>query len=128
MIFCLSLLFGIIACNTMIRSHISRSLSAPGSLSVYKFSLRYPHKIGCLVMRIKQKVINNNLSKMKNKILLIRLQGNNRDSVPKSGKWKSRIAPGQLNKFPGHYFLKCNQWTKLEEYIIYTDIQRLSTA
>ena len=33
-------------------SHKQLTLSAPASLSVYKFSLHYPHKISCLVMRI----------------------------------------------------------------------------
>ena len=54
------------------------TLSSPGSLSVYKFSLYYPHKISCLVMRIKQMIIHSNLSKMKDKILLTCLQGNKR--------------------------------------------------
>ena len=52
--FCLSLLFGKTACKAMMQSHILRSLSAPASSSVCKFSLRYPHKTSCLVMRIKQ--------------------------------------------------------------------------
>ena len=33
------------------------TLSTQGSLSVYKFSLHCPHKISCLVMRIKQMII-----------------------------------------------------------------------
>ena len=43
------------------------TFSAPASLSVCKFSLHYPHKISCLVMRTKPLIINSNLSKMKNK-------------------------------------------------------------
>ena len=45
------------------------TLWAPASLSVCKFSLHYPHKISCLVMRIKHMIIQSNLSEMKNKIL-----------------------------------------------------------
>ena len=51
------------------------------SLSACKFSLHYPHKISCLVVRIKQLIIHSNLSKMKNKILPTCLQGNYRDSL-----------------------------------------------
>ena len=43
-------------------------------LSVCKLSLHYPHKISCLVMRIKEMIIHSNLSKMKNKILQTCLQ------------------------------------------------------
>ena len=45
-------------------------------LSVSKISLYHSYKIPCLVMRIKQMIIHSNLSKMKNKILPICLQGN----------------------------------------------------
>ena len=31
----------------------------------FKFSLHFPHKLSCLVMRIKQLIIHSNLSKMK---------------------------------------------------------------
>ena len=37
------------------------------TLSACIFSLHYPHKIGCLVMRIKQLMIHTKLSKMKSK-------------------------------------------------------------
>ena len=57
------------------------TLSAAASLSVCKFSLHYPHKTSCLVMRIKQLIIQNNLSKMKNNILPTSLQDNCRDSL-----------------------------------------------
>ena len=56
-------------------------LSVPATLTVCKFSLYYPYKISCLVMRIQQMTIHNNLSKMKNKILPTCLQGNYRDSL-----------------------------------------------
>ena len=56
----------------------SLTLSGPVSLSVYKFSLHYPHKTSCLVMRIKQMIIHNNLSKIKSKILPTCLQRNYR--------------------------------------------------
>ena len=36
------------------------TLSAPASLSVCKFSLHYPHKISCLIMRIKKMIIHSN--------------------------------------------------------------------
>ena len=44
--------------------------------------LYFPHKIGFWVMRIKQMIIHSNLStcKMRNQILQICLQGNDRDS------------------------------------------------
>ena len=45
---------------------IGLTLSAPASLSVCKFSVHYPHKTSCLVMRKQQVVINSNLSKIKN--------------------------------------------------------------
>ena len=45
------------------------TLLAPACLSVCKFSLYYPYKISCLVMRIKQMVILGNVSKRKNSIL-----------------------------------------------------------
>ena len=57
------------------------TLSAPTSLSVCKFSLHYPHKIGCLRMRIKQMIIHSNLYKMKNKIPPTCLQRNYRDRL-----------------------------------------------
>ena len=57
------------------------TLSAPASLSVCKFSLYYPRKRSCLVMRIKRMVIYRNISKMKNKILPTSLRGNFRDSL-----------------------------------------------
>ena len=56
-------------------------LLAPFHLSVCKFSLHFPHKISCLVMRIKQMIIHSNLSEMKNKILQTCLQGYNRNSL-----------------------------------------------
>ena len=37
------------------------TVSAPASLSECKFSLHYPHKISCLLMRIRQMNIHNNL-------------------------------------------------------------------
>ena len=38
------------------------TLSTPASLSVCKFSAHYPHKISCSVMRIKQLILDRNLS------------------------------------------------------------------
>ena len=46
---------------------ITLSVSAPAALSVCKFSLHYPHKIGCFVMRIKQIIIHSSLARVKNK-------------------------------------------------------------
>ena len=46
------------------------------SLSVFKFSIHYPHKIRCLVMRIKQVSIHD-ISQMDNKIPPTYLQGDN---------------------------------------------------
>ena len=60
--------------------------SATASLSVYIFSLHYPCKISCLVMRIKQMIIHSKLSKMKDKTLRTCLQGNFRDSSREFGK------------------------------------------
>ena len=37
------------------------------SLRLCKFSLHHPHKISCLVMRIRQMIIHGNLSVLKNK-------------------------------------------------------------
>ena len=51
------------------------------TLSVCEFSLHYPHKVSCLVMRIKKLIIHRKLSKMKNKILPTCLQGNYRNSL-----------------------------------------------
>ena len=55
--------------------------SAPASLTVCKFSLQQPHKISCLVVRIKHLIVLSNLSKMKNNILTTCLQGNCRESL-----------------------------------------------
>ena len=60
---------------------VGQPFLAQANLSVCKFSLRYPHKISCLVMRIKQMIIHRKLSKMKNKILPTCLQGNYGDSL-----------------------------------------------
>ena len=49
--------------------------------SVCKFSLHYPHKISCLVMRIKLLIIHSNLFKLKNKIFPTCLQGNYRERL-----------------------------------------------
>ena len=54
---------------------------SPKQWSVCKFSLYYPHKIDCLVMRIKQMIIQNNWSEMENKTLPNCLQWNYRDSL-----------------------------------------------
>ena len=53
----------------------------PASLSVCKFSLHYPHKTSCLVIRMKQMIIHSNLPKMKDKILPVCLKGNYRDNL-----------------------------------------------
>ena len=57
------------------------TLSSPASLPACKFSLHYPYKINCLVMRIKQTIIHSNFSKMKNKTLPTSLQVDYRDSL-----------------------------------------------
>ena len=67
------------------RGLIELTLSATASLSECKFSLRYLYKISCLVMKIRQMIIHNNLSKMKIKILPTCLKGNNRDSLGEFG-------------------------------------------
>ena len=63
----------------------------PNRLSVYTFSLYYPHKISCLVMRIKQMITHSILFEIKKKILPICLQGNYRDSLGEFGNraWRS---------------------------------------
>ena len=59
--------------------------SSSQSVSVYKFSLHYPYQISCLVMRIKQMIIQINLSKNKNKILPTCLKRNYTDSSGEFG-------------------------------------------
>ena len=62
--------------------HLDLLLSKTNSsLLICRFSLHYPDKISCLIMRIKQTIIHSNLSEMKNKILPTSLQGNYRDSL-----------------------------------------------
>ena len=51
------------------------------SLSVCRFSLHYPHKTICLVIRIKQMIIHSKLFMIKNQILITCLQRNYRDSL-----------------------------------------------
>ena len=57
------------------------SLSAPDCLSVFEFSLHYPHKISCLVMRIKQMIMHSNVSKMRNKLLPNLFRKKTKDSL-----------------------------------------------
>ena len=57
------------------------TLSVPAILSVCKLSLHYPYKIRCLVMRIKQSIIQSNLSELKRKTLPTCLQVNYRNSL-----------------------------------------------
>ena len=45
--------------------HFSLTLSVQASLSVCKFSLCNPHKIGCLEMRIKEAIIHSNYLELK---------------------------------------------------------------
>ena len=76
--------FSCIACKRKETQYNNESFDnpfSPTSLSVCKFSLYYPHKISCLVMRVKQMIIYSNLSKMKYRIPPTCLQGNYRDSL-----------------------------------------------
>ena len=50
---------------------VTITLSASASLSVCKFSLLYPLKVSCMLVRIKQIIIHSNLSKMENNSLNI---------------------------------------------------------
>ena len=62
-------------------SNFNLSAQETQSLSVCKFSLLCPYKKSCVVLRIKQIIIFNNLSKMKIEILPNCLQGNYRGSL-----------------------------------------------
>ena len=66
---------GDLYCSGMPCIHILTP-SAPASSSVCKLSLYCPHRISCLVMRVKQMILHSNLSKMRNKTLQTCLHGN----------------------------------------------------
>ena len=67
-------------------------------------------KIGCLVMRIKQKIIHNTLSKMKNQIVptYMYVQGNHEDSLGEISNMSQDMFGAERSKDITHLQI-CNQ-------------------